>query len=306
MIAYCNDDDGQSILFGCLHGAHRGTAGCLVFMVAFGCDVDEAADHIERVRYVADLTGTSPKHPVSQRNRVRTLTDSIKTLMGRQGGDGMWNGAERALHADTRREIRIRAVDFKTRGIQGFVLVEAGTIHGTESPGAGVDSAADAGRALPREEASGSDPREPPRGEAPGLGSGRPVPGDVPTSEVGGHDFDDDDDDDDEMGDGTHGPPAMDANSEDETADEGARVRAALEKWNRLREVRAQVLRLNEEKQLLQEKLNALELDLDAVEADLVGLRDQRPTLRGERRPDIKDVCEGIRAIKWEGSCNKN
>ena len=83
---------------------------------------------------------------------------------------------------------------------------------------------------------------------------------------------------------------------------ESALVRERLAaEWHRLRLLRTQVLRWEEQKSCLQ-KLYAMEADMDVVEADIVGLLDQRAALEGRRRPDIAEVCECIRQKQWEDS----
>ena len=54
LITYCGG--GKSILLLCVHGEHLGTG-------TVGCDLQQTADHIERVRYVA--VATTHRHPVA-------------------------------------------------------------------------------------------------------------------------------------------------------------------------------------------------------------------------------------------------
>lgn len=53
----------RSAMFICDHGAHRSPSTCALVLVCAAVSTGAACDHLERVRYVCDLTSCSAKHP---------------------------------------------------------------------------------------------------------------------------------------------------------------------------------------------------------------------------------------------------
>ena len=309
------------MLFLCAHGALRGTGTCLLFLCAMGCDVHEAADHVESVRYVADLSSTTARHPVSQRVLVKTLIDSIGDIAGSEPAC-LRGKLKTGSRDDIAAAVLAMKVNLQQQRRGGDDSAEAGATasgisqHAAEAsaqePPRGADGSAEVraeeqtssrGTESAKEEATLSTrPRgetvapEPPREET-SCAFRIDLTDDTVLSprEVN---ISDDDEEENEVVDADAGTGDV-ADDEAESARVGERLAA---EWHRLRLLRTQVLRLEEEKSDLERQLHTLEADMDGVEADIVGLLDQRAALEGRRRPDIAEVCECIRQKQWEDS----
>ena len=321
LLTYCGEK--KSVLFLCAHGAHRGIGTCLLFMCAMGCDVQEAADHIESVRYVADLSSTTARHPVSQRVLVKTLIDSIGDIAGSEPAC-LRGKLKTGSRDDIAAAVLAMKVNLQQQRRGGDDSAEAGATasgisqHAAEAsaqePPRGADGSAEVraeeqtssrGTESVKEEATLSTrPRgetvapEPPREETSYLFRVDWTDDTVLSPHDNEVNISDDDEEENEVADADVGT----GDAADDEA-ESARVRERLAaEWHRLRLLRTQVLRLEEQKSCLQKKLHEMEADMDVVEADIVGLLDQRAALEGRRRPDIAEVCECIRQKQWEDS----
>ena len=73
LVEFCAKCEG-SIVFLCMHGAHRSTGTCLLLMTLSGIELQSAADSIEKVRYVADLSSYGHNY-ASSRSRVQSLLE---------------------------------------------------------------------------------------------------------------------------------------------------------------------------------------------------------------------------------------
>ena len=315
LLTYCGEK--KSVLFLCAHGAHRGIGTCLLFMCAMGCDVHEAADHIESVRYVADLSSTTDRHPVAQRVLVKTLIDSIGDIAGSEPAC-LRGKLKTGSRDDIAAAVLAMKVNLQQQRRGGDDSAEAGATasgisqHASEASAQEPPRGADGSAEVRAEEQTSSRGTESAKEEAT-LSTSETVAPEPPREEtscaflvdltddtaLSPHEVNisDDDEEENEVVD-------ADAGTGDAADDEveSARVRERLAaEWHRMR-LRTQVLRLEEEKSDLERQLHKLEADMDGVEADIVGLLDQRAALEGRRRPDIAEVCECIRQKQWEDS----